>query len=370
MKKKLGYYLFAMFFCVFRIVPVNPKKVFMIATHDDSEEGNIGIVSQTLKETRPEIKQVFLTKRDGIRRPFSFFFGKAYHLATAGAIFMDNIFMPMAYTPFSKKTKVVQLWHGTGTIKKFGQDSDVGEVARISKKANERITHLIVNSEYTKKQYAKAFGVPENKAFILGLPRTDGILDEQKRNMRLEKFYLEYPELKEKRCVLYAPTFRDEEAENPTLALDIKTLCAKMSENEVLLLRLHPFVAEYCKNIITQECEGKIYNMSTYSGVTTLLEVADCLITDYSSIVYEYCLLERPMIFYAYDLEKFQEEGRSFYEDYESFVPGPVVKSQSEWMEMWSCEFPYKERINEFKKKNYAYMDKKATERLLELIFQ
>ncbi len=370
MKKKLGYYLFAVFFCMFRIFPVNKKKVFFVATHDDSEEGNVGIVSQKMKEKMPETKQVFLTRRDGIHSPFSFFFGKTFHMATASVIFMDNIFMPMAYTPFSKKTKVVQLWHGTGTIKKFGQDSDVGEVARISRKANGRITHLIVNSEYTKKQYAKAFGVSEEKAFVLGLPRTDCVLDEQKKQKRLDKFYLEYPDLREKRCVLYAPTFRDEEAKNPTLALDIKELCDKMAEDEVLLLRLHPFVAEHCGDIIAKEYGGKIYNMSAYSGVTTLLEVAECLITDYSSIVYEYCLLERPVIFYAYDLAKFQKNGRDFYEDYTTFVPGPVVESQNELMEIWGCEFPYKERIKQFKEKNYAYIDKKATDRLLELIFK
>ena len=211
MVKKLGYYLFAAFFALFRIFPLRENKIFLVATHDDSPEGNIGLVREAFRQRRPELRFHTLTKRDGIRRPFSFFIVRAYHMATAGTIIMDNIFMPMAYTPLSKRAKVVQLWHGTGTIKKFALDSDTGEVARLAERANRRITHLIVNSEQTKKQYAGAFGVPEERVYILGLPRTDLILDDERIEAKRQEFFRQYPELAQRRCVLYAPTFRDDE---------------------------------------------------------------------------------------------------------------------------------------------------------------
>ena len=87
MIKKLGYYLFATFFCLFRLMPVQKNKVFMIATHDAGEEGNIGIVAAAIRSKMPSVKIVFLTAKDGIGRPFSFFLGKSYHMATAGTIF-------------------------------------------------------------------------------------------------------------------------------------------------------------------------------------------------------------------------------------------------------------------------------------------
>lgn len=369
MIKKLGYYLFAAFFCVFRLVPVMKNKVFMVATHDDSEEGNIGIVAKRIREKMPEMKMVFLTKRDGIGKPFSFFFVKAYHMATAGTIFLDNEFMPMAYTPISKKTKVVQLWHGTGTIKKFGQDSDKGEVAKIAHRANERLSHLIVNSKMTMRQYASAFNQPAEHIYILGLPRTDLILDnERMKALRLD-FWQQYPQLKGKRCFLYAPTFRDQEVGQPQIALDLERFIEQMAEDEVLLLRLHPHVAANCCLDISGKYAGKLYNVSDYAGVTTLLAVADCLITDYSSIIFEYCLLNKKMIFYAYDLQQFKENGRSFYEDYESFVPGRVVYTQEELEVECRNKTTDFALLEDFRKKMFAYLDGNATNRLLELIF-
>lgn len=370
MKKKLGYFLFAAFFTVFRICPVQKNKIFFVATHDDSDEGNIGIVAGEIRKKMPEKKMVFLTKKDGIRRPFSFFFHKAFHMATAGTVFMDNHFMPMAYMPFSKKVKVVQLWHGTGTIKKFGLDAESREVAALAGKANRRLTHLIVNSERTKRQYQTAFGVPEEKIYILGLPRTDCMLDEEWLEEKRQQFFHRYPELAGKRIILYAPTFRDEEAGRPKIALDLPRMAENLAKDEVMLLRLHPHVAANLPETEWSACGEKVVNFSDYPGVMTLLAVADVLVTDYSSIVFEYCLLERPIVFYAYDRKLFEEEGRSFYENYEDFVPGPVVQSQQELMDALHGGEPELSRIQAFCEDNFAYRDKKSVQRLFDLIFE
>lgn len=369
MIKKLGYYLFAAFFSVFRICPLKDNKVFFVATHDDSEEGNVGIVAQALKKKNPAFELCFLTRGDGIHHPFDFFVKKAYHMATSGTIFMDNEFMPMAYTPIDRRVKVVQLWHGTGSIKRIGLDVETGQVAKLAAKANKRITHLIVNSERTKKQYARAFGVTEDKTYVLGLPRTDLILDEVLIRRKRREFFAQFPELQEKKCILYAPTFRDDEVGTPRLALELKELTAAMQEDEVLLLRLHPHVAENFSDEVLEAYGASVINMSGFSGVTTLLAAADCLITDYSSIIYEFCLLDRPMIFYAYDLQKFREEGRNFYEDYEQYVPGPVVKSQQELVNIWQQGFEWKKKVADFRRKEFKFLDKNALKRLLELIF-
>ena len=354
---------------MFRLFGIREKKIFFIATHDESDEGNLGLVAERVRREMPEYALRFMTKRDGICRPVSFFFLRAYHMATAGTIFLDNVFMPMAYTPISKRVKVVQLWHGTGTIKKFGQDSDTGEVARISKKADARITHLIVNSEKTREQYAGAFALPRERVHVLGLPRTDLILDKERMEEKRARFFRQYPELAGKRITLYAPTFRDDEEEHPRQTLDLGSLTGVMGEDEALFLRLHPHVAAHFPDEWLRGCEGRVYNMSDYPGVTTLLAVSDRLITDYSSVVYEYALLGRPMIFYAYDLEKFEKEGRSFYEPYEETVPGPVVRSQRELERLWGQDFAYRDRLEAFIRQNYEFLDKGAINRLLKLIF-
>ena len=361
--------MFALCFTMFRIAPLNPKKVFFVATHDDSAEGNIGIVAAAIRHRMPEMKCVFLTKRDGIRHPFAFFFGKAFHMATASVIFLDDEVMAMAYTRISSRAKVVQLWHGTGTLKKFGLDSDTGEVARLARKANGRLTHLIVNSELTKRQYGSAFGVPEEKIYMLGLPRTDLILDKKRMDKLQGNFYEQYPFLRGKRCSLYAPTFRDDEVDRPVFGLDFDSFCSCMEEDEVLLVRLPPHVAANCPVDMWGRYQGKLVNVSDYPGVATLLAVSERLITDYSSIIFEYCLLDREMIFYAYDYEEFRKEGRDLYENYPEFVPGAVAFSQQELEDIWkehSCE---EQRLQHFREQMFCYLDQNATNRLLELIF-
>lgn len=366
MIKRIGYLIFAFFYYVARLFPKDAKKIFLVATHDDSPEGNIGIVADAIKG-KGGYRCVWFTRRDKITNPFNFFLKKAYHLATSSYIFLDNEFLPMAFIRFPEDVKVVQLWHGTGTIKKFGQDVNTGTLKKLEYRANRNITHLIVNSEETKKEYASAFGVESDRIYVLGLPRTDYMLDEEFLQERRESFFRKYGELRGKRCILYAPTFRDQEVACPQIHLNLSRMSRELAEDEVLLVRLHPFVAGHVAQVFEEEKWDNIYNLSGYSGVTTLLAVADVLITDYSSIVFEYCLRNKPMVFYAYDLDKFERDGRSFYRDYRKFVPGDVVRTQGELME--SLKNTDVSVTRRFVRENFAYLDGNATKRLLELIF-
>ncbi len=367
MIKKVGYLLFAFFYSVFRVCGVNEKKVFLIATHDDSPEGNIGIVAEALKKRNDGFRCIWFTRKDKITNPIRFFVKKAYHLATSGTVFLDNEFLPMAYFSFSKKVKVVQLWHGTGTIKKFGQDVNQGELKRLEYRANQNITHLIVNSEAVKKEYASAFGVSEERIFVLGLPRTDLLVQPEYLAQKRELFLNQYPQLRGKRCILYAPTFRDDEVEKPELHLNLSELSNQLSAEDVFLIRLHPHVAERIHTVFEDGEWDNIINVSDYPGVTTLLAASDVLVTDYSSIVFEYCIRHKPIVFYAYDLEHFEKDGRSFYRDYREFVPGDVVQNQQELMT--SIQKGNVSKVEGFIQSEFVYLDGNSTNRLFELIF-
>lgn len=367
MIKQAGYLLFALFFHLFRLCPVKEKKVFLVATHDAGPDGNIGIVSRRLKEEMPAYEQVWFTRNNTIRRPFDFFIKKPYHLATSAYVFLDNEFLPMAYLHFPKNVKVIQLWHGTGTIKRFGQDVNTGTLKKLEYRANQRITHLIVNSEAVKTEYASAFAVDPARIYVIGNPRTDRMLDHQYLTRKTEQFYRDYPEMKGKRCILYAPTFRDAEVTDPKLHLDLQKTADSLAEDEVFFIRLHPHIASHLKETLAGWQEKGIYNVSEYPEIATLLAAADVLITDYSSIVFEYCLLERPMLFFAYDLKEFEKMGRSFYRDYRSFVPGQVVETEEELL---AClkERNYTKKES-FVRENFPLLDGNATSRLFALIF-
>ena len=275
MKKKIGYWIYAFFFSVFRLFPRKKEKVFCVMTHDGSAGSSVGIVVNALKKRSDKYQFIYMKKNDRenakahvVKAFYSFFIEKPYHMATSSYILMDNVFLPMAYLHFHKDVKVVQLWHGTGTIKKFGLDAENGEVARLARKANRRITHLIVNSERTRRQYQSAFGIPDEKIYMLGLPRTDRMLDKEWLEKKRRNFFSEYPELQAKRIILYAPTFRDQEVEKPYIALDLSRMAEELSEDEVTTFSIDSLILLSCSPIVL-DCVEEVSESFLISSATT-----------------------------------------------------------------------------------------------------
>lgn len=374
--KKLGYCLFAMMYYVCCLFPRKKQKVFGIMTHDCSKNSNVGVVVEKMRsEGNYQIhllkkdERDHITKQGKIKSLLHFFFVHPFHLATSMIVLQDNVFLPMAYIKFPKKVKVVQLWHGTGTIKKFGQTANSGELLKLEKSADATITHLIVNGKATREIYREAFGVTEEKVYEIGLPRTDLLFHKKICEQKKDAFYKKYPKLNGKKLILYAPTFRDHEVEHPKIAFDVNQVVAELPSDYVLGVRLHPFVAKSFQGIqLTENVKARVYDFSMEEDLNQLLLASDVLVTDYSSIIFEYCLLKRPMIFYAYDYKDFKEEQRGFYEPYESFVPGKIAYTQEELIGYLKNEENDLNRIEKFIKEQYRYTDGNATNRLMKLL--
>ena len=379
MIKKLGYYLFALVYYLCKPFPIKKKSVLCIMTHDDGEGSNVRIAARAFKDLAEGYTFSYITKSEtravkslrGMRTVIAFFFQKPYDLARAEIVLLDNVFIPLAYLHTKKKTKVVQLWHGTGSIKKFGQDVNTGKLKDLEKRANSNVTHLIVNSPEMKKLYSSAFGINEEFIYTIGLPKTDELLmrikkiEVAKKNLDKEYIYHKYNIPKLRKLILYAPTFRDNEISNPKMFELLKELSKELPEDYCIGLRLHPFIAKQFK---LEQMDQRIFQLSFEKDVNSLLLASDLLITDYSSIIFEYCLTERPMIFYAYDYAEFSDLGRGFYYDYESYVPGPVAYSCKEVVEIIKMNCFERNRMKEFNDNNYLYRDGDASKRLIELL--
>ena len=166
---------------------------------------------------------------------------------------------------------------------------------------------------------------------------------------------------------MYAPTYRDQELDRFKLAMNLDRMYAELSGEYVLVLRLHPAI----KNV--EDYNKKYpdfvlnYSSSEYD-INELLIVSDILITDYSSILYEFSLLKKPMIFYAYDLDDYQA-GRGLWEDYEQLVPGPVAKTTEEIIRaIQQNEFDIDE-IEEFSHRWNKYSRGHSSENLVSYLF-
>lgn len=332
-------FVFRLFFTIFSICPQKKKTTF-VASFGDNVLFTLNTVE---KQTDHEVvilktaqcRMDFGDKADRLildfePRRFFEWIRAIYHLATSKVIFIDNYFGFLAGVQFKPNVKCIQLWHAAGAIKQFGLKDPSNKTRspkaiKRFKKVYDQFDHVVVGSEKMADIFKESFEVENERILRTGIPRTDFFFDKASIRASTDALQNKFPVIREKRVILYAPTYRDDELHVSSLALDIERLHKELHKDFVLFLRLHPAV----RMDFSDQYSEFVYNVSGYPDINELLVVTDLLITDYSSIPFEFSLLHRPMIFFAYDLEKYATS-RGFWEPYEQMVPGPVVYTTEE----------------------------------------
>ena len=302
------------------------------------------------------------------RKPLHFLTG-IRHLATAKVVVLDNYFGFLSSIRFKPNVKVLQIWHAAGAIKTFGlKDSSIQSRTN---KANQRFKavysqfqYVITGSHEMDTIFHEAFSIQEQQIIHTGIPRTDIFLDEARKNETIKKIYNEYPQFENKKIVLYAPTFRGGNNGMTNAKLDLPLLKTKLSDDTIMLIRLHPSIKEKAD---IPEMDGTVYDVSQYPYINELLLITDLLITDYSSIPFEYSFMRRPMVFFPYDLESYAKD-RGFWTDYEKLVPGPVAYTTEELAIILEKDSYDLERVETFHKRWNEYSTGKASENVAALI--
>ena len=363
--KDLFYRLFALFFWLSRRLHrgVDPALVALISPHNASFTDSLGEIEAALKE-QGGCRFLHLSPADlnGLGSALRFFTVKAFRLARAKTVFLNDNFMPLGYLDFSKETTVVQLWHAEGAFKRFGLDIDQPPaVRRREKAANQKLTYVVCSSPDIRSIYAGAFGVAPEQVLPLGSPRADALLRAQNTDALRAQFDERYPSCKGKKLVLYAPTFREDPAWDKSFldAFDPALLARELGEDHALLVRLHP-------QVHTARAFPGAVDVTDHPAVNELTLLCDSLITDYSSICMDFALLDKPCVFFAPDLARY-EATRSFYFDYRTGVPGPVCETMAELTEaVKRPDDPTLRRA--FCKRNLASVDGGSCARILALV--
>src|SRR5699024_5872175 len=174
----------------------------------------------------------------------------------------------------------------------------------------------------------------------------------------------DYPVINEKKVMLYAPTYRDNELDIGELKLDIEKMYQAFKHDYVLLLRLHPAINGEFQN----KYPGFVINVSGNYNINHLLVITDILITDYSSIPFEFSLLNKPMVFFAYDLDQYAID-RGFWETYEDLVPGPVVENTNDLVDVIRNRTFDLERIKEFASQWNQFSQGASCKRLIQTFY-
>ncbi|MDM5340101.1 CDP-glycerol glycerophosphotransferase family protein [Fictibacillus enclensis] len=342
MVKEIAIWLYLFYFKLqfgfFKLFPLRKDKVTFVVSFGD----NSVFLYEEVKKMQPDSSIVFLAKKNAIPKlnPYKSdaklitfdnsiisIARSAYHLATAKVVLVDNYFGFLSAIKFKNEAECIQLWHAAGAIKTFGLKDE--SITYRSRQARKRFLNVyknfhkvVVGSDTMANIFKEAFQLSSSNFLRTGVPRTDLFFDEKQIRGIKEKLYRENNALKGKKVILYAPTYRDHLLNQFKLPLDLDLMYRELGDDHVLLIRSHPVLAH--KMDIESRYPGFVYDYSSRWDVNEILLITDILISDYSSIPYEFSLLNRPMIFYPYDLEEYCKS-RGLWDNYENLVPGPIV---------------------------------------------
>lgn len=288
-------------------------------------------------------------------------------MATSEVILLDDYFGILKSIELDKKrTRVIQLWHAGSGFKSVGY-SRFGNIG--SPKfwhPHRQYTYAITGSTHLVPVYAEAFGIEESAVIPTGLPRVDWFLDDARTQSFTERFTREYPELDGKRVILFAPTFRGRSIYTAFYDydwIDFDRLYEACGPDTVVLFRMHHFIKTPVP--IPEQYRDRFFDFSHYSDGLDLLHKVDLLITDYSSIIYEFSLLDRPMIFYAPDKVNY-EATRGFHRPYDDTAPGRVCITFDQVIDSITTGDFEQEKVAKFRAKNFDRIDTGAADRVID----
>lgn len=285
-----------------------------------------------------------------------------YHIATAKVCILDGYSIPVSILKHKKNLTIIQIWHASGAIKKFGYQSinkKEGRGIQIAKimKMHKNYNFVVAPSNATAEFYKEAFGVEQDKIVIMGLPRLDYILGDEKSEGKTKDFYLDYPKSKEKETILYVPTFR-KDIENSE---KINQLINSVDFSKYnLIIKLHPL--DKTKSA-TKYSVDKKYN--TYD----LLRIADYIITDYSAVAFEAAILDKPVYFYVHDIDEYKKTRGLNIQLYEEMNSNTSKSIKEIMMSIKNNTYDFEE-LNKFKMKYMGNDYYNNTSKLVDFIFK
>src|SRR5699024_10425218 len=256
-----------------------------------------------------------------------------YYYLSVAEFWINNQNFPH-YIEKNKNTTYIQTWHGTPLKKMLNDVSEFkGRDETYKHRVNNAISrwdYLISPSSYASEKFRTAFNY-KKEILEIGYPRNDQYFynNETKQEQILKHLNIS----SDKKVILYAPTFRDDQTLSSgkhlfDLNLDLFELKEKLGKDYVFLLRPHVIVARNLK--IPDSLKDFVINVSKYDDINDLMLITDILITDYSSVMFDFANTNKPMIFYTYDLEHYRDNLRGFYMNFIEEAPGPLVYNQEE----------------------------------------
>jgi CDP-glycerol glycerophosphotransferase len=271
----------------------------------------------------------------------------------------------------------LQTWHGTPLKRLVFDLEDISSATPRYKhqvyKQSRAWDYLIAPNKYSSDIFRRCF-MYDKEMLETGYPRND-ILHYENRDEIAQSIREKLGIPKDKKTILYAPTWRDDEYYTKgrykfSLKMDLQLLKEKLGKEYVILLRTHYFIAD---SLDVTGLEDFAYNLSKYDDIAEIYLISDILITDYSSVFFDYANLKRPMLFFTYDLEKYRDILRGFYIDIEEELPGPLLFTTEEIITAINnidrLQVEYQQKYVKFYEKYCSWEDGNASRKVADAVF-
>lgn len=311
---------------IFNLLPGHPDRIVLATARLPVLEGNLLAIHDAIRRRRPDGDLVLLLEPYGyglvskVRYLLRMIRG-TYHVRTAGLVIVDNAYLPVHVAPHPARTIVVQVWHAAGALKRFGMDTLVPPAEPERTFLHLGYDFVVSSGEESRVPWSRAMRTPVDRVLALGTPRTDVLHDPAALAAARERVLAAHPALAGRRVVLWAPTFRGRGRDRTgALGLDGERLRALLPADHVLAIKPHPNI-----DPSVQPTAGFDVIAQRDDDLNDWLAAADVLLTDYSSSIFEWALLRRPLVLVVDDLEAYEADP-GLYLDYRTDMVGAQVR--------------------------------------------
>lgn len=374
----------------YRLVPCDNKTVLFVSFHGRGYSDNPKAVYEYMRSQKRFEGYRFIwaikhRKEKSIRiegaKVVEYFSIPYFFYLARSKYWIVNCKLP-AYVLKKPKQVYLQTWHGT-PLKRLAHDIQLEEGASFyrSKMSTEQMyytydvdvakyTYMISPNSFSSEVFQSAFRINKERLIETGYPRNDILSDytEEHKQTVLKKYHLPA----DKKIILYAPTWRDNQFNTSgylfELKVDFKVWKEMLNDDYIVLYKPHYLIINKMKK--ENELNDFVYEIDADAEISDLYIISDILITDYSSVFFDYAILKRPIYFYMQDIEEYQYELRGFYLDIYKDLPGSIYETEKEMLEdIAKGIFDYK-RLDEFNKRFNYLENGKGAKRVVDIVFK
>lgn len=288
-------------------------------------------------------------------------------IAEADIILVDDHVPIFDWLVLNKKTKLIQIWHAGAGFKGVGYSrwGHFGCPGPFS--CHRQYTYAISGSKNISSFFSEQFGITDEQIIPTGMPRMDQFLNPEYRELTRKKLLEFFPSIQGNFVILFAPTYRGQNRKNAYYPYDMIDFHALykycLENNSVVLFKMHPWVPG--KVLFPESYKDRFFDLNHYSNINDLFYISDLLITDYSSSIYEFSLLNKPMLFFAFDKVQFSTS-RGFHRNYDENVPGKICETFDELMQaIESKDFEF-EKCKDYVAHHFEHTDTNNSDRVID----